>query len=128
MLVMPEELDLTLPPRPESVAEARRAVGKMLDGLDGRTQDGVRVIVSELVTNALKHGPDRPIALRLWRDGDSIRGEVEDEGNGKIQIWREGDRGAEGGYGLPIVEAMSDRWGVYDGNTRVWFELVERPA
>jgi anti-sigma regulatory factor (Ser/Thr protein kinase) len=128
MLVVPEELDLTLPPRPESVAVARRAVSEVLEGLDDRTQDGVRVIVSELVTNALKHGPDRPIALRIWRDGESIRGEVEDEGGGKIQIWREGDRGSEGGYGLPIVDAMSDRWGVYDGNTRVWFELVDRPA
>ena len=128
MLVVPEELDLTLPPRPESVGIARRAVGEVLEGLDDRTQDGVRVIVSELVTNALKHGPDRPIGLRIWRNGESIRGEVEDEGSGKIEIWREGDRGSEGGYGLPIVEAMSDRWGVYDGNTRVWFELVDRPA
>lgn len=97
MLVVPEELDLTLPPRPESVAVARRAVGEMLEGLDDRTQDGVRVIVSELVTNALKHGPDRPIALRLWRDGESIRGEVEDEGTGKVEIWRERDRGPKGG-------------------------------
>jgi anti-sigma regulatory factor (Ser/Thr protein kinase) len=124
MLVMPEELDLTLPPRPESVAVARRAVSELLQDLDERTRDGVRVIVSELVTNALKHGPDRPIALRLWRDGESVRGEVEDEGHGKIQIWRERDRGSNGGYGLPIVDAMSDRWGVQDGNNRVWFELV----
>jgi anti-sigma regulatory factor (Ser/Thr protein kinase) len=127
MLTMPEELDLTLEPRPESVAEARRAVTDMLEGLDDRTQDGVRVIVSELVTNALKHGPDRPIALRMWRDGESIRGEVEDEGSGKIHIWREVDRGSDGGFGLPIVDAMSDRWGVEDGNARVWFELIDRP-
>jgi anti-sigma regulatory factor (Ser/Thr protein kinase) len=123
---MQDELELTLPPRPESVAEARRAVGELLDGLDDRTQDGVRVIISELVTNALRHGPDRPISLRLRRDGESIRGEVEDEGHGKVQIWRERDRGASGGYGLPIVDAMSDRWGVQDGTSRVWFELVDR--
>lgn len=126
MLTMPQELELTLAPRPESVAEARRAVTAMLDGLDDRTQDGIRVIISELVTNALKHGPARPIALRMWRDGESVRGEVEDEGNGKIEIWREVDRGSRGGFGLPIVEAMSDRWGVADGNTRVWFELIDR--
>jgi serine/threonine-protein kinase RsbW len=126
MLVMPEELDMTLPPRPESVGVARRAIGELLEGLDDRTQDGVRVIVSELVTNALKHGPDRPISLRLWREGDSVRGEVEDEGSGTVRIWRERDRGSSGGYGLPIVDAMSDRWGVHDGNTRVWFELVDR--
>lgn len=127
MLVVPEELDLTLAPRPESVAEARRAVTAMLDGLEARTQDGVRVIISELVTNALRHGPPRPITVRMWRDGESVRGEVEDEGYGKVEILREADRGSWGGFGLPIVEAMSDRWGVADGSTRVWFELVDRP-
>jgi anti-sigma regulatory factor (Ser/Thr protein kinase) len=124
MHVVDQELDMTLPPRPESVGEARHALSDVLDGLDERIQDGVTVIVSELVTNAIKHGPDRPIALRIWRDGEAIRGEIEDEGHGRLEIWRESDRGPEGGYGLPIVEAMSDRWGVSDGNTCVWFELV----
>jgi anti-sigma regulatory factor (Ser/Thr protein kinase) len=124
MLVVDQELDMTLPPRPESVGEARHALRQVLEGLDERTRDGVTVIVSELVTNAIKHGPDRPIALRIWRDGEAVRGEIEDEGHGRVEIWRESDRGARGGYGLPIVDAMSDRWGVNDGNTRVWFELV----
>src|SRR5688500_19966081 len=112
MPVLDQELDMTLPPRPESVGEARHALSEVLEGVDERTQDGVTVIVSELVTNAIKHGPDRPIALRVWRDGEAVRGEIEDEGRGKVEIWRESDRGPEGGYGLPIVEAMSDRWGV----------------
>jgi anti-sigma regulatory factor (Ser/Thr protein kinase) len=106
------------------VGAARSAVEDVLDGLDERTQDGVKTIVSELVTNAIKHGPDQPIALRIWRDGHAIRGEIEDEGRGKVEIWRESERGSRGGYGLPIVEAMSDRWGVYDGNNTVWFELL----
>jgi len=128
MHVVDRHLEVALPPRPESVGAARRALGQILVGLDERTRDGVTVIVSELVTNAVKHGPDRPIALRIWRDGDAVRGEIEDEGRGKVEIWRESERGERGGYGLPIVDAMSDRWGVYDGNTRVWFELVDRPA
>jgi anti-sigma regulatory factor (Ser/Thr protein kinase) len=124
MLVMDQELNLTLPPRPESVRVARHALSEVLEGLDERTRDGVTVIVSELVTNAIKHGPDRPVALRIWREGEAIRGEIEDEGRGKVEIWRESERGPQGGYGLPIVDAMSDRWGVNDGNTLVWFELV----
>jgi anti-sigma regulatory factor (Ser/Thr protein kinase) len=124
MHAVDQQLEMTLAPRPESVAEARHALGDVLEGLDEGIQDGVTVIVSELVTNAIKHGPDRPIALRIRRDGEAVRGEIEDEGHGKVEIWRESDRGPQGGYGLPIVEAMSDRWGVSDGNTRVWFELV----
>src|SRR5688500_1902003 len=107
MIVVGQELDLTLPPRPESVGVERHALGQVLEGLDSRTQEGVTVIVSELVTNAIRHGPDRPIALRIWRDGEAIRGEIEDEGNGKVKIWRESERGPHGGYGLPIVDAMS---------------------
>lgn len=124
MLVVDRDLEMTLPPRPESVGVARHAVDRVLGGLDESTRLGVRVIVSELVTNAIKHGPDSPIALRIWRDGEAIRGEIEDAGNGKVEIWRESERGEEGGYGLPIVDAMSDRWGVYDGNTTVWFEIL----
>ena len=124
MHVMTRELDITLPPQPESVGAARHALVDVLAGLDDRTQQGVKVIVSELVTNAIKHGPDQPIGLRIWRDEGSIRGEIEDEGSGTLHVWRESERGAQGGYGLPIVDAMSDSWGVHDGNTRVWFELV----
>lgn len=116
---------MTLPPRPESVGAARHALGDVLVGLDERTQDGVKVIVSELVTNAIKHGPGQPITLRIWRDGEAIRGEIQDEGSGTVEVWRESERGSRGGYGLPIVDAMSDRWGVYDGNTTVWFELLD---
>ncbi len=126
MLVMQQELDLNLPPRPESVAEARLASAGLLEGLSDATRDGVTLIVSELVTNALKHGPEAPVRLKLRRDGDGIRGEVEDEGDGKIQIRAEAERSfSSGGYGLHIVDVVSDSWGVQEGSTRVWFELSD---
>ena len=89
MLLVPQDLNINLPPRPESVAEARHAAAEVLTGLSYKTRDGVRLIVSELVTNALKHGPKADVRLRLSRDGNLIRGEVEDEGNGTIEIRRE---------------------------------------
>jgi hypothetical protein len=33
------------------------------------------------------------------------------------------DAGDDGGWGLQIVQALSRRWGVYDGSTQVWAEL-----
>lgn len=120
---MTERVEIELSPRPESVPEARGAIGDLLEGLDRRVRDAARLIVSELVTNAVRHGPEKPIWLRVTRDGDSIRGEVEDQGNGTIAISRTADGYLNGGFGLRLVEAVSSRWGVEDGSTRVWFEL-----
>jgi hypothetical protein len=47
--------------------------------------------------------------------------EVADSGGGRPQ--RRPDPGADGGWGLLLVEAASDRWGVADGSTSVWFEI-----
>jgi anti-sigma regulatory factor (Ser/Thr protein kinase) len=123
---MVDNVDIELDPRPASVAEARGAIGDLLEGLDGRTRDATRLIVSELVTNAVRHGPERPISLRVERDGERIRGAVEDQGEDTIAISRQASASKDGGFGLQLVDALSDSWGVEDGSTRVWFELTGR--
>jgi anti-sigma regulatory factor (Ser/Thr protein kinase) len=121
---VPEELELTLPSRAESVAEARGAAGAVLGGLSDNTREGVRVVISELVTNAIKHGPGGTVILRLRRDGDAVRGEVEDEG-AEMGVSPSDLGGPHGGFGLRVVDALTDRWGVRDGSTHVWFELSD---
>jgi two-component sensor histidine kinase len=118
---MAEELELELPAVPESVAQARGAIGDVLAGVDARSRDAVRLIVSELVTNAVKHGPDAPISLLLRRQGATVYGEVSDRGAGPIAAV---SASAHGGFGLHVVETMSDRWGIEEGATRVWFEVA----
>jgi anti-sigma regulatory factor (Ser/Thr protein kinase) len=121
---VPQELEITLDSQPESVAKARQVTGQVIDGLGEQTLEDVRLIVSELVTNAVKHGPDGRVKVRLRRDGNTIRGEVEDEGTSPFGLQRRA--GSAGGHGLHLVESLSDSWGVEAGSARVWFELQDR--
>ena len=120
---MEDMVDIELKPRPESVAQARGAVGDLLDGVARRPREAVRLIISELVTNAVRNGPEKPIFLRVSRDPETIRGEVEDQGEGRVAIGRSAKGNVSGGYGLRLVDAVSTSWGVQQGSTRVWFEV-----
>ncbi|MGW0885516.1 ATP-binding protein [Streptomyces sp. NPDC002671] len=81
--------------------------------------------VSELATNALAHGvpPGRGFLLRLRYDGHLVRAEVHDSGPGTPLITEEPD---EGGRGLLLVAALSDKWGVGKRvpGKAVWCEFV----
>ena len=114
-----------LPAHPSSIADARRLVRDALVGRAGTdTIDSVELVVSELVTNAVRHGPGEPISLRLATAPDGrVGGEVVDQGHGEVAI-REPDGELDfGGRGLRIVEALTSDWGVYPGSTHVWFRI-----
>jgi anti-sigma regulatory factor (Ser/Thr protein kinase) len=84
----------------------------------------VLLIASELVTNAVRHGPGEPIDLAITvKDDGSVRGEVNDRGDGEVEIRELTGDGAGGGFGLRIVESLADRWGVHEDTTNVWFEM-----
>jgi anti-sigma regulatory factor (Ser/Thr protein kinase) len=123
-----QELEITLDSQPESVARARQVTTEVIDGLGEQVLEDLRLIVSELVTNAIKHGPDGKVKVRLKRDGRTIRGQVEDEGTGPFALRRRGRLGPDGGLGLRLVDSLSDRWGVEAGSSRVWFELRDRAS
>jgi serine/threonine-protein kinase RsbW len=121
-----QTLDLTLPPQPDSVAEARtrvlEAVGPELSD-DGQLET-LRLLVSELVTNAVRHGGhDEPVEIHaMWNS--EVRVEVVDHGNGFSPAPRAGELDEPGGLGLFLVGRLADRWGVEtDSATRVWFVL-----
>jgi anti-sigma regulatory factor (Ser/Thr protein kinase) len=87
----------------------------------------VRLLVSELVTNAVRHVPaDRAttIGLVLERTGDAVRVEVSDDGLGFVPQPRADIEDRASGWGLNILARVADRWGVEnDGGARVWFEI-----
>ena len=90
-----------------------------------RTADAV-LLVSELVTNAVKYGPEHgEIRLIVAENDSAMRVTVHDTGAGPLPEMRPLDRLPHegGGHGLRLVDRVSDRWGVERGSTRVWFEL-----
>ncbi len=90
-----------------------------------RTEDAV-LLVSELVTNAVKYGPEHgEIRLIVAESDSALRVTVHDTGAGPLPEMRPLDRLPHegGGHGLRLVDRVADRWGVERGSTRVWFEL-----
>jgi anti-sigma regulatory factor (Ser/Thr protein kinase) len=119
-------LDLSLPAEAGSVAEARSrvldAVGPELSD-DGQVET-LRLLVSELVTNAVRHGDqDHPVEIHAAWNAE-VRVEVIDHGHGFSPAPRPGGLDEPGGFGLFLVGRLADRWGVEtDHATRVWFVL-----
>ena len=119
---------LWLPPEPDSVAEARRATREVTQDTPQETQDAVELVVSELVTNAVKHAGMEPtdrIELSASRSPGRVRVEVGDCGPG-FDAPPGHTPGLEepSGWGLYLVDRLADRWGVQrDAGTRVWTEF-----
>jgi anti-sigma regulatory factor (Ser/Thr protein kinase) len=87
-----------------------------------------RLLVSELVTNAVTHGRGQ-ITLRAQLFERRLLVEVIDEGHGfeRELCKRDFQTPGVGGWGLSVVDAESSRWGLRRDSSHVWFEL-ERPG
>ena len=120
-------LEVSLPHTVHAPGIARRSVVDWLaPAVDAEQLRAARLLVSELVTNAVVHGRGA-ITLRATLDEDRLLVEVVDEGGGFERTIRQRDFTSVGGRGLAIVDAEASRWGVHGGTTHVWFEL-ERPG
>jgi hypothetical protein len=88
--------------------------------------DDVILVVSELVSNAIKYGRGMPV-LRLAGTADGIRVEVGDD---STEAPEKRAPGRSGGWGLHLIEWLGGRWGVIVSGTGkvVWGELTRIPA
>ncbi len=121
----------TFDPALETPALARHELERWLpETLLEHERGALRLLVSELVTNSVRHvvGLATPVMLAVRVRAGTIRVEVHDGGAG-FEPGTHEPRGADGGFGLFLVERMASRWGVErrDG-TRVWFELDLAPG
>lgn len=118
----------TFPAEPGAVRSARAVVRGQLHGWDlDSVADLAALLVSELVTNSLRHATG-PIGVRLLRPaalGDALRVEVSDPlpDPPRERVAHAED---ESGRGLQLVAGSSRRWGTRPGaqGKTVWFELA----
>ncbi|MFC8917444.1 SpoIIE family protein phosphatase [Streptomyces sp. NPDC057116] len=114
-----------LPSDPSVVARARALTHHQLAEWDLTELDfSTGLVVSELVTNAVRYGGQGPVSLRLLRDGSLIC-EVSDRSNTSPRIRRAATT-EEGGRGLFLVARFTKSWGARfmpQGKT-VWAEQV----
>jgi anti-sigma regulatory factor (Ser/Thr protein kinase) len=103
------------------------------DRVAASTLENAQLLVSELVTNSVRHsgmagGADVIVSVDLTPG--MVRLDVEDPGHAGTVAPHAPDTGTGGGYGLNLVEALSERWGlerVAQGGTRVWAQLALVP-
>jgi anti-sigma regulatory factor (Ser/Thr protein kinase) len=127
---LPGGVAVTLAAGADAPRLARRAVARALEQWEQDRRDAALLVISELVTNAVRHGScsseDR-VLLDVRRRGRTTRIEVTDPHarGGTIGEVTLGGEGQRSGWGLPIVAELTDRWGVERGQARtcVWCEL-----
>ena len=96
--------------------------------------DNARLLVSELIANSLRHsdGPaDGQVIVSVELASDWFRIGVQDSGSGAVITARPPDLKTGGGFGLTLVQMLSERWGVErlaGGGTQVWAQLSRSGA
>jgi anti-sigma regulatory factor (Ser/Thr protein kinase) len=122
-----EGLAFELKATPMAGQEARHVLLAGNGTVPGSVLDDVLLLVTELVTNAVRHsgaGPDGLVRVEIRRGTDILRVEVSDEGTG-FKAEAPLERNEAGGWGLALVDRIADRWAVtHTGSgTCAWFEI-----
>jgi anti-sigma regulatory factor (Ser/Thr protein kinase) len=121
------QVRLRLPSGPEAVSAARRELQPFEHEVGAERLHEMRLLVSELVTNSVRHaccGAEDALEVEVSVTGQVIHVCVTDRGPGFEVAPRTPEDDPGSGWGLFLVEQLSDRWGVeLNGFTQVWFEL-----
>src|SRR3954464_3171846 len=114
---------MALPIDERSVATARRLLLAALDGREDPAVDDAVLVISELVTNAVRH--TRTVLFVLVTiENHTLHVDVTDD-NPTLPVPPDPEHDATSGRGLRIVDALATRWGVTpttEGKV-VWFEM-----
>lgn len=112
-------------------ASAARAVLRdagLVDDLPDTVRGDLELLVSELVTNGVRHAEADALRLAVERDEHRVRVRCCDGGPGFSGRPRKPCASGEGGFGLVLVDRLADRWGVDRATPGpgccVWFELA----
>ena len=124
------QVSVDIPARAEAAALAREIIAGALVEVrvpEGRIED-LRLLTSEVVTNAVRHAglaPGDTIRVAVDASERRIRVEVGEDGPGfDPSALPEPSLERVGGWGLHLVNRLSDRWGVVRNERNlVWFEV-----
>jgi hypothetical protein len=122
----PERMEIELPLEPESAQRARSAIAPLGAHADTSSFDDVRLLVSELVCDALATDPqpaDGAITMEAVVAGGVTQVKVRFDGM-SLRLPAAKPQPAEPGWGVYLVQTLATRWGARhtNGGTYVWFE------
>lgn len=122
---MEDGVSLRIDRSPNAAAKARRSLATLRGDLDPPLMETLRLLVTELVTNSVRHARADTVLVRVLVGRSAVRTEVTDAGPGFDPAEMAPLSSDRTGWGLFLVESLATRWGVNgDGDrTRVWFEL-----
>lgn len=116
--------DVELPSTASAPAAARGALDQIAGRIRPDRMCDVRLLVSELVTNAVRHAGGEAVRLVVALNGETLRIEVHDLGRGFELEPPPDDPLRSSGWGLVLVEELADRWGIdHHPRSQVWFEM-----
>lgn len=119
----PAGLTLHLPSRPDSPMTARHSLAELERELAPETMAKLRLLVTELVANSVRHARGTPVDLTVSLTDELVRTDVSDGGGGFDQQSPDPSPMKTSGWGLFLVGKIAERWGADQETGTVWFEL-----
>lgn len=122
-----ESIRIQIPGDNQAAARARAELARLRSMLDDPVVENIRLLVTELVTNSVRHAQASKIELMILVSRTRVHVEVANPGGG-FEPRPSGPEDSDTGWGLFLVDRLSDGWGVTQGSgtdyQRVWFELA----
>lgn len=102
---------------------ARRRLVALERTLAPETMAKLRLLVTELVANSVRHASGTPIDVKVTVDETCVRTEVTDGGTGFVPPRPDPSPMKTHGWGLFLVRKIAARWGAEPATGTVWFEI-----
>jgi anti-sigma regulatory factor (Ser/Thr protein kinase) len=111
----------------EAASRARRELSRLRSDLDPPLLESARLLITELVTNSVRHAKASTIGVAVAVTATEMCVEVSNPGGG-FEARPSGPEDSDTSWGLFLVDRLSDDWGVSQDHgsdyQRVWFQLI----